>query len=330
MFQTTRSASSTKRLLGAALICLGLVLAQGAAAQNWPSKPIEIIVPYAPGGIADNVARLIQPTMQTTLGTAVVVINKPGASGSLATEFVARANPDGYTLLLGLAAAQTLNQFVYSSVKYDGLKDFAPITLINTNPMALMVHPSLPVNTVKELIDYAKANPGKLNFSGAGGLTQYAGEIFKHRAGIDMQHVPYRGGAPAVTAAMAGEVQLTFANYSDALSAMKANRLRPIALTSAKRFPQTPDVPTIAESGLPGFEVEGWSALLAPAGTPKEVVEKLASAVREALNNPTVRKRFDDIGAVPGGNSPEEFTAFVASEIKKWGEFVKSTGIKPE
>lgn len=300
-----------------------------AQAQAWPQKPIQIIVPFAPGGIADNVARLIQPVMQDQLGGSVVVVNKPGASGGVATDYVARSTPDGYTLLLGLAAPQTLNQFIYD-VNYDGLKDFAPITLINTNPMALMVNPSLPVHTVAELIDYAKANPGKLNFAGAGGLTTYSGEIFKHMAGIDMMHVRYRGGAPAVTATVAGEVQVTFANYSDALPWIENQRLRPLGLTSAERFPQTPDVPTIAESGLPGFQVDGWSGLLAPAGTPPEVVNRIAQAVQLALKTPEVVKTMESIGAIPGGNSPEEFRLFVASEMEKWQQFVETTGIKTE
>ncbi|MBU2287504.1 MAG: tripartite tricarboxylate transporter substrate binding protein, partial [Gammaproteobacteria bacterium] len=189
------------------------------AADEWPSKAIRIVVPYAPGGIGDIVARLIQPALQDELKQAIVIENKPGASGSLGTEYVARAAPDGYTLLLALAAPQTLNQFIYK-VGYDGVKDFEPITLINTNPLVLMVNPSLPVKNLKEFIAYAKARPGKLNFGGAGGLTQFAGEILKYEVGIDMVHVPYRGGAPAVAAAAAGDVQLTFANYSDALTWM--------------------------------------------------------------------------------------------------------------
>jgi tripartite-type tricarboxylate transporter receptor subunit TctC len=309
------------------LFVFALSISLGANAQTWPQKPIQIIVPFAPGGIADIVARLIQPIMHDKLGESVLVVNKPGVSGSLATDYVARSKPDGYTLLLGLAAPQTLNQFIYN-VDYDGLKDFVPITLINTNPMVLMVNPALPVNTVKELIDYAKANPGKLNFSGAGGLTTYSGEIFKHMAGIDMMHVRYRGGAPAVTAAVAGEVQVTFANYSDALPWIENKRLRPIALTSAQRFPLTPGIPTIAESGLPGFEVDGWSGLLAPAGTPLEIVNRIADTVQAALKSPSVKKSMASIGAVPGGNSPEEFRLFVVSEMKKWSQFVKTTGIK--
>lgn len=316
------------------LFCFGFALglslnAAVAQAQIWPNKPIEIIIPYAPGGIADTVARIIQPFMRESLNTPIIIVNKPGASGSLATEYVARSKPDGYTLLLGLAAPQTLNQYVYK-VTYDGLKDFTPITLINTNPMALVVNPSLPVKSVQELITYAKANPGKLNFSGAGGLTQYSGEIFKNMVGIDMVHVPYKGGAPAVTAAVAGEVQLTFANYSDALPWMKSGRLRALGLTSAKRFPHTPEVPTIAEAGIPDFAVEGWSGLLAPAGTPPEIVNKIAGAVRAGLKTSAVTKLMADIGAVPGGNSPEEFKKLIQIDLQKWGEFVKRTGIKPE
>jgi hypothetical protein len=191
-----------------ALIAASCILGPGLvqAQPSWPDGPIRIIVPFAPGGIADLGARIIQPILQKELGQPIVIENKPGASGSLATDFVAHAVPDGYTLLLALAAPQTLNQYIYK-VNYDGLKDFAPITLINTNPMVLMANPSLPVNTVKELIAYAKQNPGKLNFAGAGGFTQFSGEIFKHMAGVDMVHVPYRGGAPAVAAAAAGEVQ---------------------------------------------------------------------------------------------------------------------------
>jgi tripartite-type tricarboxylate transporter receptor subunit TctC len=299
------------------------------AQANWPDKPIRIINPYAPGGIADLAARIIQPGLQMGLGQPIVIESKPGASGSLGTEFVARSAPDGYTLLLALAAPQTLNQFIFK-VNYDGLKDFAPIALVNTNPLVLMVNPALPVRTVRELIAYAKANPGKLNFAGAGGFTQFAGEIFKHTAGVDMVHVPYRGGAPAVAAAAAGDVQLTFANFSDALTWMRSGRLRPIALTSAKRFPQAPDVPTIAESGLPGYEVNGWSGLLAPAGTPPAIIDRIARVLQKDFAEPAMRKRWEDIGAEPGHADPAAFAAMIRADMQKWSEFVKRTGIKVE
>jgi tripartite-type tricarboxylate transporter receptor subunit TctC len=311
--------------LGAASAALPLsqVFAQG----SWPDKPIRIINPYAPGGIADLAARVIQPGLQQGLGQPIIIESRPGASGSLGTEYVARAAPDGYTLLLALAAPQTLNQYIYK-VNYDGLKDFEPIALINTNPLVLMANPSLPVSTVKELIAYAKANPGKLNFAGAGGLTQFAGEIFKHMAGLDMVHVPYRGGAPAVAAAAAGDVQLTWANYSDALTWMRSGRLKAIAITSAKRFPQSPELPTIAESGLPDYEVTGWSGLLAPAGTPPEIIDRIAKVLQKEFRDPALQKRWADIGAEPGNADPAAFRAMIQAEMKKWSEFVKRTGIK--
>ncbi len=302
-------------------------ISSALAQSNWPDRAIRIINPYAPGGIADLAARIIQPGLQSGLGQPIIIESKPGASGSVGTEYVARSAPDGYTLLLALAAPQTLNQFIFK-VNYDGLKDFAPIALINTNPLVLMVHPSLPVRTVRELIAYAKANPGKLNFAGAGGFTQFAGEIFKHSAGVDMVHVPYRGGAPAVAAAAAGDVQITFANFSDALTWMRSGRLRAIALTSAKRFPQAPEVPTIAESGLPGYEVNGWSGLLAPAGTPPAIIDRIAKVLQKDFAEPAMRKRWEDIGAEPGHADSAVFGAMIRADMQKWSEFVKRTGIK--
>ncbi|MES2184105.1 MAG: tripartite tricarboxylate transporter substrate binding protein [Pseudomonadota bacterium] len=321
-------ASFTRR---AALAATGASL-WGAASPSfaqatWPTKAVRIIVPYAPGGIADIVARLIQPALQDALKQPILVDYKPGASGSLGTEYVAKSPPDGYTLILALAAPQTLNQFIFK-VGYDGVHDFAPITLVNTNPLVLMVNPSLPVHTVRELIAYAKAHPNRLNFAGAGGFTQFSGEIMKYMAGIEMTHVPYRGGAPAVAAAAAGDVQLTFANYSDALVWMKSGKLRPIALTSAKRFAQSPEIPTIAESGLPGYEVNGWSGLLAPAGTPPAVVNRIAEVLRPVLRDPEMKKRMDLIGAEPGGNSPAEFARMIEADAHKWADFVQRTGIQ--
>ncbi len=307
----------------------GLLAASGLARaqQDWPNKAIRIIVPYAPGGIGDIVARLIQPALQDAFHQPIVIENKPGASGSLGTEYVAKSPPDGYTLLLALAAPQTLNQYIFK-VGYDGVKDFAPITLINTNPLVLMVNPSLPVHNVREFIAYAKAHPGTLNFAGAGGFTQFAGEIMKYMAGIQMTHVPYRGGAPAVAAAAAGDVQLTFANFSDALTWMKSGKLRPIALTSAKRFAQSPEIPTIAESGLPGYEITGWSGLLAPAGTPPAIVNRIYEVLRPALHDAEMKKRMDLLGAEPGGNPPAAFAKAIAAESHKWADFVQRTGIQ--
>jgi tripartite-type tricarboxylate transporter receptor subunit TctC len=305
------------------------ILAVPALAQSWPSKPVRIVVPYAPGGITDTVTRLTAPKLQEALGQPVLVENKLGNGGALATEYVAKSAPDGYTLLMGSAAPQTLNQFI-QKLGYDGLKDFAPVSLVNTNPLVLMVNPGVPAQNVKELIALAKAQPGKLNFAGAGGLTQFSGEIFKFMAGIDMVYVPYKGGAPATAAAVAGDAQVTFANYSDALPQIRGGKLRALGITSAKRFPQSPEVPTIAEAGIPGYAVDSWNGLFAPAGTPPEIVSRISAAVQQGFRDPALRKRMEDIGATPVGDTPEQFRALVASEVQKWGNFVKQTGIKVE
>ena len=309
------------------LLCIAAM--GNASAQAWPARPVRMIVPFAPGGVTDSSARLVAPKIQEAIGQPVIVENRIGAGGIVAADFVAKAAPDGYTLLMGSTAAQSLLQFV-QKVGYDGLRDFAPITLVNTFPIVLMVHPSVPANNVRELIALAKAQPGKLNFAGAGGLTQFAGEIFKYMAGVDMVYVPYKGGAPATAAAAAGDVQVTFANYSDALVHMKSGRLRALGMTSAKRFPQSPEVPTIAEAGVPGYQVDSWNGLFAPAGTPPEILARVAAAVQQAYKDPAMRKRMEDIGADPVGDSPAEFRAFVQAELQKWSHFVKQSGIKVE
>ena len=306
-----------------------LILPGLALAQAWPAKPVRMVVPFAPGGVTDSTARLVAGKMQEALGQPVLVDNRTGAGGIIATDHVAKSAPDGYTILMASAAPQTLLQFLQKT-GYDGLKDFAPITLVNTFPIVLMVHPSVPAQNVRELIALAKAQPGKLNFAGAGGLTQFAGEIFKYMAGIDMVYIPYKGGAPAAAAAAAGDAQVTFANYSDALVHMKSGRLRPLGMTSAKRFPQSPDVPTIAEAGIPGYQVDSWNGLLAPAGTPPEIVSRVAAAVQQGLKDPATSKRLEEMGTVPVGDSPAQFRAFVQAEITKWGNFVKQSGIKVE
>jgi tripartite-type tricarboxylate transporter receptor subunit TctC len=311
------------------LVTLVFAFAASAAFAQYPNRPVRIVVQYAPGGITDTVTRLTAPKIQEALGQPVLVENRTGAGGAVATEFVSKAAPDGYTLLMGSAAPQTLNQFLYK-LGYDGLKDFAPITLANTNPIVLMVHPAVPAQNLRELIALAKAQPGKLNFAGAGGLTQFSGEIFKAMAGIDIVYVPYKGGAPATAATLAGDAQMTFANYSDALPHIRSGKLRALGITSAVRFPQSPEVPTIAEAGVPGYAVDSWNGLFAPAGTPPEIVNRIATAVREGYKDPALRKRMEDIGAAPGGNTPEEFRALVQAELTKWGNFVKTSGIKVE
>ncbi len=314
---------------GLAALAVLLPVAAALAQPAWPTRPVRIVVPYAPGGITDTVTRLSAPKIQEAIGQPVLVENKVGNGGALATEYVAKSPADGYTLLMGSAAPQTLNQFI-QKLGYDGLKDFAPVTLINTNPLVLLVNPAVPAQNVKELIALAKAQPGKLNFAGAGGLTQFSGEIFKFMAGVDMVYVPYKGGAPATAAAVAGDAQVTFANYSDALPQMRGGKLRALGITSGKRFPQSPEVPTIGEAGIPGYAVDSWNGLFAPAGTPAEIVNRISAAVQQGFKDPALRKRMEDIGATPVGDSPEQFRALVQSELQKWGTFVKQTGIKVE
>jgi tripartite-type tricarboxylate transporter receptor subunit TctC len=288
-----------------------------------------MVVPFAPGGVTDSTARLVAAKMQEAIGQPVLVDNRTGAGGIIATDHVAKSPPDGYTILMASAAPQTLLQFLQKT-GYDGLRDFAPVTLVNTFPIVLMVHPSVPAQNVRELIALAKAQPGKLNFAGAGGLTQFAGEIFKYMAGVDMVYIPYKGGAPAAAAAAAGDAQVTFANYSDALVHMKSGRLRPLGMTSGKRFPQSPEVPTIGEAGIPGYQVDSWNGLLAPAGTPSDAVNRIAAAVQQGLKDAATRKRLEEMGTEPVGDTPTQFRAFVQAELQKWGGFVKQSGIKVE
>src|SRR4051812_18272682 len=327
-WRPTTSRARSAKLRSTAFLFL-LSLSFSVFSQTWPVRPVRIVVPYAPGGITDSSARLVAPKIQEAIGQPVVVENKLGAGGIVATDYVAKAAPDGYTFLMGSAAPQTLIPFV-QKVTYDGLRDFVPVTNVNTFPIVLMVNPALSAHSVKELIALAKAQPGKLTFAGAGGLTQYAGEIFKYMAGIDLLYVPYKGGAPAAAAAAAGDVQVTFANYSDALTHMKSGRLRALGITSAKRFPQSPEVPTIAESGVPGYRVESWNGLLAPAGTPPEAVNRMAAAVQQGLKDPPTRKRMEEMGTEAVGDTPGEFRAFLQAEVKKWGDFVRQSGIKVE
>ena len=307
-----------------------LVLVSGiAAAQPWPAKPVRIIVPFAPGGITDSSARLIAPKIQEAIGQPVIVENKLGAGGVIATDYVAKSAPDGYALLMGSPAAQTLLQFV-QKLPYDGLKDFAPVTNVNTYPLVLMVHPSVAAQNVRELIALAKAQPGKLNFAGAGGLTQFSGEIFKYLAGVDLVYVPYKGGAPATAAAAAGDAQVTFANYSDALAYMKSGRLRPLGITSARRFPQSPDVPTIAEAGVPGYEIGSWLGVSAPAATPLPIVQRLNTVIARLVEDADFSERLLRDGAELQVTSPERFTKYVDAEVLKWAKLIRDSGAKQQ
>jgi tripartite-type tricarboxylate transporter receptor subunit TctC len=316
------------RSLSHALAALLALASVGAHADTYPSKPIKLIVPFPAGGTTDIVARTIGQELTKTWGQQVIVENRPGAGGNIGSEAVAKAPADGYTLLMGTVGTHGINASVYKKLPYDAVKDFAPITLATSVPNILVVHPALPVKSVKELIAYAKANPGKLNFASSGNGTSIhlAGELFKTMTGVQMTHVPYKGSAPALTDLLGGQVQLMFDNMPSALPHVKTGKLRALAVTAAKRSPATPDLPTIAESGVPGFEATSWFGLLAPAGTPKEIVTKLNKEVVRILKTPDVKERLLAQGAEPVGNSPEQFAGHIKAEIVKWRKVVEVSG----
>jgi tripartite-type tricarboxylate transporter receptor subunit TctC len=320
---------STLKSLSAAVAAMLLLASAGAlAAEPYPSKPIKLIVPFPAGGTTDLVARTVGQEMTKTWGQQVVVENRPGAGGNIGSEAAAKSPADGYTLLMGTVGTHGINPSLYKKLPYDAVKDFAPITLATSGPNILVVHPSLPAKSVKELIAYAKANPGKLNFASSGNGTSIhlCGELFKTKTGVQMTHVPYKGSAPALTDLIGGQVQLMFDNMPSAWPHVKTGKLRALAVTTAKRSQTAPDLPTIAESGVPGFDATSWFGLLAPAGTPKEIVTKLNKEAVRILKMPEVKERLLAQGAEPVGNSPEQFAAHIKAEIEKWRKVVEASG----
>lgn len=299
-----------------------------ASAQAYPDKPIRMVVPFPAGGTTDILARAVAQKLSESLGQQMIVDNKPGAGGNIGAQEVARAAPDGYTLVMGTVGTHAINPSLYKKMPYDHVKDFAPVSLVASVPNLLVVHPSVPVNSVKELIAYVKANPGKLNFASSGNGTSIhlSGELFKTMTGVQMTHVPYKGSAPAVTDLLGGQVQLMFDNMPSALPHAKGGKLKPLAVTAAKRFPGTPDIPTIAEAGVPGYEASSWFGVLAPAGTPKEIVNKLSTEIAKALKTPEMTKRLEEQGAQAVGSTPEEFAAHIKAETAKWAKVVKESG----
>ncbi|TAK87697.1 MAG: tripartite tricarboxylate transporter substrate binding protein [Betaproteobacteria bacterium] len=303
-------------------------IAQGSA---YPSKPVRLIVPFAPGGVTDALGRLTAAKLQDAWGQPVIVENKPGAGTNIAADFVAKSAPDGYTLLMGTPSI-AVNPALYASLPYNWQRDLQPVTMVGYLPNLLVVTPSLPVNSVKELITYAKSNPGKLEFgsSSVGGAIHLSGELFKALAGVDMVHVPYKGSAPAIADLLSGRIALMFDNLPSALPHAKAGKLRAIAVTGAKRSAQVPDLPTVAEAGLPGFEVLSWNGIFVPAGTPRDIVIKLQTEIKKAVGLPDVQQRFSTQGIEAGGTSPEEFGAFVKAEADKWQPLIRRLGIKAD
>jgi len=309
------------------LIC-GAALAQGGDSGRYPTRPIRIIVPFGAGGPSDLVARTVAQKMPESLGQQVITENRGGANGIVGVEAVARSAPDGYTLVMGTTGTHGINASLFSKLPYDTIKDFAPIARFGISNYVLVAHPSLPVRTLKELLRLAKARPGQLTWASGGGVTQLAAELFKHSAGIDVVVVPYKGNAPAVTATMSGEVSLIFGGIAQASRLVEAGRLRAIAVSGARRSPALPNVPTVAESGLTGFEAGSWYGLLAPAATPRTIVERLNREVLRVLKLPDVRERLLAEAFEIPLDTPEEFAAHIRADVPKWAKVVKEAGIK--
>ncbi len=324
-FSSWLRVSVSKPLPSALLIAFALP----AFAADYPTKPIRMVVAQAAGGNADLVARAVAAKMGDALKQQVVVDNRPGGAGVIGAETVARAAPDGYTILLA-SSAFGVNPSLQKNLPYDPIDGFSPITLVATAPNLLVVHPALPVRTVKELIELARARPGQLNFgsSGSGGSPHLAGELFKHLTRVDMVHVPYKGAAPAIVDLVAGNIQLSFASMPSAIGQVRSGKLRGIAVTSSKRSAAVPDLPTVAESGVPDFETAAWQGLFAPARTPAAVVTVLNREAARAVQAPDVRERLAVEGGEPVGNSPAEFAAYVKREIARWSTVVKATGMR--
>jgi tripartite-type tricarboxylate transporter receptor subunit TctC len=306
------------------------VVASAAFAQAWPSKPIKYIVPFAPGGTTDILGRTIADKLTIVLGVPVVVENKPGAGGGLGAEFVAKSAPDGYTIMGGTISTHAINASLYKDLPYDPVKSFVPITLIARVPNMLVINPAVPAKNVAELIALMKANPGKYTFASSGnGTSQHlSGELFKMTAGVDMQHIPYKGSPPALQDVMGGSVTMTFDNITTAWPLAKDGKLRALAVTTAQRSSVAPEVPTLAESGLPGYEIGSWQGVFAPAGTPPDIVRRLNAEIVKIINSPDVKQKLVALGAEPAPNTPEEFAAMVKAEVVKWSDVVKKSGAK--
>jgi tripartite-type tricarboxylate transporter receptor subunit TctC len=311
------------------LALVALVVPLAAFGQAWPTKPVRLISPFAAGGGTDAFARPLAQVLSQNLGQQFIVDNRAGAGGTVGADIAAKAAPDGYTFLVG-AVHHTIAVSVYAKLPYDLEKDLVPVTMVAMVPSVIVVHPKVPVHTVKELIDYAKANPDKLNFASAGNGTSHHlnGELFKIRTGIKMNHIPYKGAGPAMQDLLAGQVDLMFDGMGTSSPQIKGGRLRPLAVMTATRAPAFPDIPTLQESGVPDFDVTTWYALWAPAGTPPEIVLKLQQEVAKALASPLLKQVWADNAATGGGNPSPEFARFVKSEIARWAEVAKASGAR--
>ena len=309
------------------LICCGWVIPPSALSQDWPAKPIRVVVGYAAGGGNDVIIRLMAPELQKGLGQPIVVENKPGAQSIIAAEAVARASPDGYTLLMGPSGPMTINPATYAKLPYDPQRDFAPIALIAQFPLFVTVNAKLPIRSVQELVAYAKAHPDQANYASSAGVFQITSELFKQKTGTQFTMIPYKGSNQSVQAVASGQVMMTIVDPPPATAAIRAGTLRPLAITSAKRHPAWPDVPTMAEAGIPDMEVPVWMALFAPAGTPPAVVARLQKEVARVVHTPEVQHHFDAMSIEPLGSSSEELAAVVARDLAKYKAVARAANI---
>lgn len=320
------------RTFVAAIAAAPLLLAGSALAQDaWPSKPVQLVIPFPPGGPTDVTGRVLAEKLALELKQPVLVVNKGGASGNIGAQFVAQSPPDGYTIFFATGGTHGINPFLYDKPGYDPVKDFEPVVWVTTSPNILVVTPSFPAKTLGELIAMAKASPGKLSSAapGQGSTPHMFGELFKRTAGIQMQHVPYKGSGPALTDVMAGHVQIMFDGIPSSLPLVQSGKLRALAVTGAKRMGAAPDIPTVAET-IPGFDASGWFAVYAPAATPRPIVNKLNEAINRVLQLPEVRARYAALGAEPVGGTPEKLREQGQKELAKWSELIKQTGMKAE
>ncbi len=310
--------------------CFCALVSTLACAQEFPSRPIRFVIPFAPGGPADVSARTLSVKLAETLGQNIVIDNRPGGGGIVAAEIVARARPDGYTILLCSTSVMVVNPIVSPNAPYDPLRDFAPVSLISSSPYLLLTHANFPASSVKELISIAKAKPGALNFgsAGIGSTSHLVAEIFRSMAGIEMTHVPYKGSSLAANDLIAGQLQVLFESVSSALPNVNSGRLRALGISTLKRFALTPQVPPISESGVPGYQAATWQGVCAPAGTPKNVLATLNRSVVDAARAPSTVQRYAALGAEAVGGTPEEFLAFVKAEIPRWSRAIRDSGVQ--
>ena len=319
------------RSLGRLVVAIALACGLPAAthAQSWPSKPIRYIVPFPPGGATDILARSMADKLGPALGQPVIVENRAGAAGNIGTELAAKAAPDGYTILM-VTVAQSISETLYAKLGYNLMRDLAPVILVARVPNVMVVHPSVPARSVKEFIDYAKANPGKVNFasSGSGTSIHMSGELFKLLSGVDIVHVPYKGSAAALTDLIGGQVSVMFDNLPPSMPHIRSGKLRPLAITTTTRYPTLPDLPTMVEAGVPGYESTAWFGLAMPAGTPKEIIARMNAEGQKAARAPDFIKRMTDLGYEIVGGTPEQMAAMIQDEIKRWGPIVKASGAK--